>query len=60
MNEETFTIVCQKLSEALEEQGQGEVHQPAEASRAEMDEIDELRRIVLGVTEPEPSSYTIA
>jgi hypothetical protein len=32
----------------------------AEASASEIDEIDQLRRIVLEVTEPEPISYTTA
>jgi hypothetical protein len=60
MNQETFTIVFQKLSEALAEEGESQVHSTVEASRAEIDEIDELRRMVLEVAEPEPSSYTTA
>jgi hypothetical protein len=60
MNQETFTIVFQKLSEALAEERESQARPSAEASRAEIDEIDELRRMVLEVTEPEPSSYTTA
>jgi hypothetical protein len=60
MSEETFTIVFQKLSQALAEEGEPQGHRAAEAGRTEIDEIDELRRMVLEVTEPEPSSYTTA
>jgi len=59
MNQEkTFTIVFQKLPEATGAQAGEE--QSSEAMIAEMDEIDELRRFVLEVTEPAPMSYTIA
>ena len=60
MNEETFTVVFQKLSEALTEEGESQAHPSVEANRAEIDEIDEFRRMVLEVTEPELSSYTTA
>jgi hypothetical protein len=60
MGKETFEIVFQKLSEAVGEEGEPQVPDPAEASRAEIDEIDDLRRMVLEVSEPEPNSYTIA
>ena len=57
---ESFTIVYQKLSEALAPVGDALPIPRAEASASEIDEIDQLRRIVLEVTEPEPMSYTTA
>jgi hypothetical protein len=60
MDNGTFDIVFQKLVEALAEKGEPQAPHTAEASRTEIDEIDELRRMVLEVSEPEPNSYTIA
>jgi hypothetical protein len=56
-----FSIVFEKLHEAAVEQevaaqtGNSAVN----ATEAEVDEIAELRRIVLEITEPEPLSFTI-
>lgn len=57
---ESFTIIYQKLSEALAPACDSLPIPRAEAGAAEIDEIDQLRRIVLEVTEPEPMSYTTA
>lgn len=57
--ESRFKIIFVKLAEALAKQNApmpGET--PREASSEEMDELDELRRLVLEITEPEPTSYT--
>ncbi|MBI4551133.1 MAG: hypothetical protein HY710_02610 [Candidatus Latescibacteria bacterium] len=35
-----------------------EIRRPPEVTQEELDEIDNLRRIVLEVTEPEPMSFT--
>jgi hypothetical protein len=53
MDQETFTIIFQKLAEVREEPTL-----QAEASRAEIDEIADLRRLVLEVTDPDPQSFT--
>lgn len=58
--DESFTIVYQKLAEALPDPSDGRVPARAEASASEIDEIDHLRRMVLEVTDPEPMSYTMA
>ena len=59
MGDPTFTIVYQKLQQALAEPGSrlGDTS-PIEAKREEIDEIDRLRRMVLEVTEIEPTSFT--
>jgi hypothetical protein len=56
MIENTFTIIFQKLE--VPAHAHEEPVAPAEASRAEIDEIAELRRLVLEITDPEPTSYT--
>lgn len=55
--ESRFKIIFVKLAEALAQEGPPEA-KPHEASREEIEEIDELRRLVMEVTEPEPTSYT--
>jgi hypothetical protein len=57
---ESFTIVYQKLSEALAPADNAPPVSCAEAGASEIDEIDQLRRVVLEVTDPEPMSYTMA
>jgi hypothetical protein len=57
---ESFTIVYQKLAEASSAVGDATAASRAEASASEIDEIDQLRRIVLEVTDPEPMSYATA
>jgi hypothetical protein len=57
---ESFTIVYQKLFEVCAPTGGAVSCSRAEASASEIDEIDQLRRIVLEVTEPEPMFYTTA
>jgi hypothetical protein len=62
MNENSrFNLVFAKLREALRESpgesGKVTVRR-LEASPEELDEIENLRRIVLEVSEPEPMSYT--
>jgi hypothetical protein len=59
-----FKLVFAKLREAVEGEEVREetveirVHRTPEITREELDEIEELRRVVLDVTEPEPLSYT--
>ena len=66
MNENPrFKIVFAKLQAALEEDAQKEilkgkavVRLAGEVSSEEFDEIDDLRRIVLETTTPEPMLFT--
>jgi hypothetical protein len=59
MDQTRFKIVFKKLSEAAaKEEGLKESVSEAAAMRAEIEEISELRRLVLETTEPEPKSYT--
>lgn len=62
MADHNYTIVFQKLEEALRERpSAAEVGlEFAEADISEMEEIAELRRLVSEITEPEPSSFTLA
>jgi hypothetical protein len=59
--ERDFSVIFERLQDAstgqegAEPQEQFTVH----ATEAEYDEIAELRRVVLEITEPEPLSYTI-
>ena len=59
MDQTRLKVVFKKLSQAVgEEPGLKECLSEAAAMRAEIDEISELRRLVLETTEPEPKSYT--
>jgi len=60
-----FHLVFTKLRLALDKENRRqavksglEVCRVSEATREELDEIDNLRRIVLEVTDPEPISFT--
>jgi hypothetical protein len=53
-----FTIVFQKATEAQVEMSLNEPSLQLDTSAAELDEIAELRRIVLEISDPEPMSYT--
>ncbi len=56
--EHRFRIVFAKLAEATEKQVPHTQTRPAsEASSSEIDEIDQLRRLVLEISEPEQTSY---
>ena len=56
MDHDTCTIIFQELGKATAPAEPG--HESAEATRAEIDEIAELRRLVAEITEPEPASNT--
>jgi hypothetical protein len=59
MDQTRFKIVFKKLSQAAGEDGWlEECLSEAAAMRAEIEEISELRRLVVETTEPEPKSYT--
>jgi len=59
MDEDRFRIVFEKLSELTSEQTLSkESSSESEQMRAEIDEIAELRRLVLEITEPKATSYT--
>jgi hypothetical protein len=58
MEEKNYTIVFQKLVEVTAEANSAETALHSEALSAEIDEIAELRRLVLEITDPEPTSYT--
>jgi len=51
-----YTIVFQKLEEALT--ASPDLARPVELDPNELDEINELRRLALEISNPEPSSYT--
>jgi hypothetical protein len=53
-----FKIVFDKLTEAVD-QSQG-LPSEAPTDNAELDEIAELRKIALSISDPEPVSYTLA
>jgi hypothetical protein len=59
MDQARFKIVFEKLSEEPPQKTAGEpTLKTVESMRVELEEIAELRRIVLEITEPEPVSYT--
>jgi len=68
MNEsQRFKLVFSKLHAILEAEPQKEpakvkieIRHPVEVSPEELDQIDNLRRIILESTEPEPISFTTA
>jgi hypothetical protein len=53
-----FKVVFEKLAEASEQDPQITVERVSFV-REELDEIAELRRLSLELTEPEPQSYTV-
>ena len=53
--ERDFTIIFQKLDEAREAADGSDFQQFA---ATELDELAELRRIIVEINEPEPLSYT--
>lgn len=59
MDDPTFTILYRKLKNALTEQGTASMSaSPGDATREEIDEIDQLRKMILEVIEPDPTSFT--
>jgi hypothetical protein len=58
MAEDTFTVVFQKLAEAEAEIAAAKVVVYSGTSAEEIEEIAELRRVILEITEPDPPSYT--
>jgi hypothetical protein len=59
METKTFTIVLTGLCPVAPTPAAVQAAAPTpDPTRAEIDEIAELRRIVLEITDPEPTSYT--
>lgn len=65
MEPRRFSILFERLAEATEDTAPASVEAQrvghvsgVEIQQSELDEIAELRRIVLEITEPEPASYT--
>ncbi|MBI1817763.1 MAG: hypothetical protein HYR72_22530 [Deltaproteobacteria bacterium] len=58
MDESRFKIVFEKLAEVADEGADQEATAGAEEMRVEIDEIAELRRMVLETTEPDQKSFT--
>jgi hypothetical protein len=58
MGKGTYKIVFEKLEELKAKAENAECAPYSEPLRVEIDEIAELRRLVLEVTDPEPTSYT--
>jgi len=65
MDENRFKIVFTKLDEIVAKDADvqavksiHDIHYEGEASYEEIEEIDALRRIILEVMEPEPTSFT--
>ena len=53
-----FDIVFQKLAEAGQDAPRATI-ETVQILRSEYDEIDELRRLALAMSQPEPQTYTI-
>lgn len=53
-----FTIIFEKLEHTPPKEAQLESPTGPEATPAEIDEISELRRIILEITDPERISFT--
>jgi len=53
-----FDIVFQKLDEAGQDAPRAAI-ETVQIIRSEYDEIDELRRLALEMSQPEPQTYTI-
>jgi hypothetical protein len=58
MDEPRFRIIFEKLAETAAEEREGDGASMSDELRAEIDEIAELRRLVLETTEPDQKSYT--
>lgn len=58
MADSNYSIVFKKLDEAKQSLEKQSSISDIEASCEEMDEIDELRRLVSEISNPKPSSYT--
>jgi hypothetical protein len=56
----TFTVVFDRVYQDAAQLGLAESVGGSEAARDEIDEIAELRRLVLEITDPDPVSYTTA
>lgn len=56
--DDRFKIIFEKLAEAAEEEHEGERAYTSDEMREEIDEIAELRRLVLETTDPDQKSYT--
>lgn len=56
--ESRFKIIFVKLTEALAQKVSGADSGPPDPSSEEMDEIDNLRRLVQEISDPEPAVYT--
>jgi hypothetical protein len=55
-----FTIIFEKMDEQVSDslEQHGDLTELSEDSRLELDELAELRRMVIEITEPEPLSFT--
>jgi hypothetical protein len=60
MDQTRFKLVFEKLAEhSVNQTGDADpLVEVVEAMRTELDEIAELRRLVVEITEPQPVSYT--
>lgn len=56
--EDRFKLIFIKLQEALDEDPNAAKPAPEHLSADELDDLDEVRRAVVEVTDPEPQSYT--
>jgi hypothetical protein len=57
MEQARFKVVFEKLTEATA--GEAASLEPTALVCAELDEISELRRLAVELSEPEPQSYTL-
>ena len=58
MTESRFRVILEQLPQISEAEASGS-SDPIWIAREELDEIAELRRLALEITDPEPQSYTI-
>ena len=58
MDSSEYKIVFEKLREAQESEGREPTLPSIKLDLEELQEIDELRRLALEITDPDPTSYT--
>ncbi len=59
MEQTRFKVVFEKLAEATSSAGETASLEPMSLVYEELDEISELRRLAVELSEPEPQSYTL-
>lgn len=58
MEKGRFSIIFEKLTQVMKEEASSQSPFEIESMRVELEEIAELRRLGLEISEPEPTSFT--